>query len=214
MWLSYRKVIVVAATSFSREIERKNLSLLMAYLSQKISLLSMSLLQNAELISPESNEEDLQKALRMAKVLEEIEAMEQEVRVSASDVRASPAQRLGRMLFGFEPRRVGLMERREGLDRLAGNEFGNLHSGGRTLRTYVPREVCSRFSPELKLLYRHIAEGEEGVLQPEDQHKAARAQFVDQSALRAPGCIGDNSHVVAGAMSVEEWERSHAKSKR
>ena len=96
---------------------------------------------------------------------------------------------------------------------LSGNEFGNLHSGGRTLRTYVPREVYSRFSPKLKLLYRHIAEGEEDVLQPENQNKAARAQFVDQPTLRAQGCIGDNSHVVAGAMSVEEWEHSRAKSK-
>jgi hypothetical protein len=37
---------------------------------------------------------------------------------------------------------------------LSGAEFGNLHSGGHTLRTYVPREVYTRFSPELKLLYR------------------------------------------------------------
>ncbi len=97
---------------------------------------------------------------------------------------------------------------------LSGNEFVNVHSGGHALRTYVPREVYSRFSPELKLLYRHIAEGEEDVLQPENQHKAARARFVDQPALREPGRIGDNSHVVAGAMSVEEWESSCARSKR
>ena len=89
---------------------------------------------------------------------------------------------------------------------LSGNEFGNLHSGGHTLRTYVPREMYARFSPELKLLYRHLAEGEEDVLQPENQHKALRARFVDQ-----PGRIGDNSHVVAGAMSREEWERSRAR---
>ena len=97
---------------------------------------------------------------------------------------------------------------------LSGNEFGNLHSGGHTLRTYVPREVFSRFSPELKLLYRHLAAGEEDVLQPENQHKASRARFVDQPGLREPGRFGDNSHVVAGAMSMEEWERSRARSTR
>ena len=89
---------------------------------------------------------------------------------------------------------------------LSGNEFGNLHSGGHTLRTYVPREVYSKFSPELKLLYRHLAEGEEDLLQPENHHKAARAR-----ALRESDRIGDNSHVVVGAMSMEEWERSRAK---
>jgi len=92
---------------------------------------------------------------------------------------------------------------------LSGNEFGNLHSGGHTLRTYVPQEVYARFSPELKLLYRHLAEGEEDVLQPEKQQDAIRAR-----ALRAPDHIGDNSHVVAGAMSMEEWERSRAKNTR
>ena len=91
---------------------------------------------------------------------------------------------------------------------LSGAEFGNLHSGGHTLRTYVPREVYTRFSPELKLLYRHLVEGEEDVLQPENQHKASRARFVDQPALREPGRFGDNSHV-AEAMSREEWERRH-----
>ncbi len=97
---------------------------------------------------------------------------------------------------------------------LSGNEFVNVHSGGHALRTYVPREVYSRFSPELKLLYRHIAEGEEDVLQPENQHKAARSRFVDQPELREPDRFGDNSHVVAGAMSMEEWESSRATSKR
>lgn len=97
---------------------------------------------------------------------------------------------------------------------LSGNEFGNLHSGGHTLRTYVPREVFARFSPELKLLYRHIAEGEEDVLQPENQHKALRARFIDQPELRHPDRIGDNSHIVAGDMSVEEWERRRGESAR
>ena len=72
----------------------------------------------------------------------------------------------------------------------------------------MPREVFAKFSPELKLLYRHIAEGEEDVLQPENQHKALRARFVDQPELRHPDRIGDNSHIVAGDMNVEEWERS------
>jgi ectoine hydroxylase-related dioxygenase (phytanoyl-CoA dioxygenase family) len=88
---------------------------------------------------------------------------------------------------------------------LSGNEFGNLHSGGHTLRTYVPQEVYARFSPELKLLYRHLAEGEEDVLQPEKQQDAIRAR-----ALRAADQVGDNSHVVVGAMSWEEWNRRRA----
>ncbi len=125
-----------------REIDRKNLSLLMAYLSQKISLLSMSILQNAELLSPKSSEEDLQKALRMTKVLDEIEAMEQEVRVTTSDVRSGPFQRVGRALFGFEPRRVDLMERREGLDRTAGLS-GNL-SGGQQQRVSIGFSLLTR----------------------------------------------------------------------
>jgi len=83
---------------------------------------------------------------------------------------------------------------------LSGNEFGNLHSGGHTLRTYVPKGVYARFSPELRLLYRHIAEGEEDVLQPENQRRAALAR-----EGRERDRTGDNSHVVAGAMSVEEW---------
>ena len=86
---------------------------------------------------------------------------------------------------------------------LSGNEFGNLHSGGHTLRTYVPRDVYARFSPEVQLLYRHLAENEEDVLQPESQHRAARAR-----ETREKYRSGDNSHVVVGTMSVEEWERS------
>ena len=85
---------------------------------------------------------------------------------------------------------------------LSGNEFGNLHSGGQTLRTYVPRDVYERFSPELQLLYRHLAEGVEDVLQPGNQHSAARAQ-----GLRGSAPNGNNSHIRAGAMSREEWER-------
>ena len=84
---------------------------------------------------------------------------------------------------------------------LSGNEFGNLHSGGHALRTYVPREVYEKFSPELQLLYRHLAEGVEDVLQPGNQHSAARAQ-----GLRGSASNGDNGHIVAGAMSREEWE--------
>ncbi|HIG54338.1 MAG TPA: hypothetical protein EYQ18_10235 [Candidatus Handelsmanbacteria bacterium] len=92
---------------------------------------------------------------------------------------------------------------------LSGNEFGNLHSGGHSLRTYVPREVYARFPPELKLLYRHLAEGEEDVLQLENQHKAVRAR-----EAREADRTGDNAHVVAGTMSMEEWEREHGGSKR
>jgi len=126
--------VLVSGTDV-REIDRKNLSQLMAYLSQRISLLSMSILQNAELLSPDSSAEDLQQALRMAKVLDEIEAMEQEVRVATDDVGYGPIQRLGRVLFGFEPRRAELMERREGLDRMAGLS-GNL-SGGQQQRVSI-----------------------------------------------------------------------------
>ena len=85
---------------------------------------------------------------------------------------------------------------------LSGNEFCNLHSGGHTLRTYIPREVYERFSPELQLLYRHLAEGVEDVLQPPNQHNATRAQ-----ALRQDEEIGDNGHIVVGGMSPEEWAR-------
>ena len=88
---------------------------------------------------------------------------------------------------------------------LSGNEFGNLHSGGHALRTYVPQEVYARFSPDLKLLYRHLAEGEEDVLQPESQRRAASAREAGERNQS-----GDNSHLVVGAMSVEEWERDRA----
>ena len=86
---------------------------------------------------------------------------------------------------------------------LLGNEFGNLHSGGHTLRTYVPRDIYERFSPELQLLYRHLVDDVEDVLQPGNQYSAARAQ-----SLRGSARNGDNGHIVAGAMSHEEWERS------
>jgi ATP-binding cassette subfamily B protein len=118
-----------------REIDRRDLSLLMAHLSQKISLLSMSILQNAELLSPDSSAEDLQQALRVARVLDEIEALEQEIRVSTDDVDDGPIRRLGQMIFGFEPRRAELMEHREGLDRKIGRS-GNL-SGGQQQRVSI-----------------------------------------------------------------------------
>ena len=92
---------------------------------------------------------------------------------------------------------------------LSGNEFGNLHSGGHSLRTYVPREVYAGFSPELKLLYRHLAEGEEDVLQSENQHRAARAR-----ERRESDRTGDNSQVVVGMMSMEQWECEHGGGKR
>lgn len=140
--LEAREGTVLLGGNDVREIDRKNLSRLMAYLSQKISLLSMSILQNAELLSPTSSEEDLQQSLRMAKVLNEIEAMEQEVRVSTYDARSGPLQRVGRTLFGFEPRRVELMERREGLDRMAGLS-GNL-SGGQQQRVSIGFSLLTR----------------------------------------------------------------------
>ena len=92
---------------------------------------------------------------------------------------------------------------------MSGNEFCNLHSGLHTLRTYVPQEVYSRFSPELKLLYRHLAEGEEDVLQPENQHRAIRAK---EAREKNQSC--DNSHVIAGAVSVEEWERNRSEARQ
>ena len=88
---------------------------------------------------------------------------------------------------------------------LSGNEFGNLHSGGHTLRTYVPPEVYANFSPQLQLLYRHLVAGEMDMLQPGNQHAAARAQ----SRGRAERS-GDNSQLVVGGMRVEEWERRRA----
>ena len=118
-----------------RHLDRKNLSHLMAYLPQRISLLSMSILQNAQLLAPGSGEEELKKTLKMARILEELEEMEQEVRVEVDDRGATPFQRLGRMIFGSAPRRIELMERREGLDRLAG-QTGNL-SGGQQQRVSV-----------------------------------------------------------------------------
>jgi ectoine hydroxylase-related dioxygenase (phytanoyl-CoA dioxygenase family) len=91
---------------------------------------------------------------------------------------------------------------------LSGNEFGNLHSGGKTINTYVPKDVFERFSPDVQLLYRHLAEGVEDVLQPENQRKAMRARFLDQPHLRNPDKIANNDHVIVGAMTAEEWRRN------
>ncbi len=88
---------------------------------------------------------------------------------------------------------------------LSGNEFGNLHSGGHTLRTYVPQDVYARFSPELKLLYRHLAEGEEDLLQSGNQHAAARARETREKYKGS-----DNGHVVIGEMSAAEWRENRA----
>ena len=88
---------------------------------------------------------------------------------------------------------------------LSGNEFGNLHSGGHTLRTYVPPEVYANFSPQLQLLYRHLVAGEMDVLQPGNQEAAARAQSLGRAERS-----GDNSQLVVGGMRVEEWERRRA----
>jgi len=57
-------------------------------------------------------------------------------------------------------------------------------------------------------LYRHLAEGVEDVLQPENQRKAMRARFLDQPHLRNPDKIANNDHVIVGAMTAEEWRRN------
>ena len=88
---------------------------------------------------------------------------------------------------------------------LSGNEFANLHSGGHTLRTYVPPEVYANFSPQLQLLYRHLVAGQMDVLQPGNQEAAARAQSLGRAERS-----GDNSQLVVGGMRVEEWERGRA----
>ena len=90
---------------------------------------------------------------------------------------------------------------------LSGNEFGQMHSGGRAIRTYVPKEVYNRFSPNVQLLFRHLAEGVEDIIQPENQEKAFQAMGIDDD----PDSIGDNSHVVAGAMTPEEWRSLKSK---
>ena len=74
--------------------------------------------------------------------------------------------------------------------------------GGHTLRTYVPR-VRGRFSPDLQLLY-GIWQGAK-TLQP-NQLQAVRAQGL-HSAERPP----DNSQVVVGDMTHEQWRRRSAK---
>ena len=90
---------------------------------------------------------------------------------------------------------------------LSGNEFGQMHSGGRAIRTYVPKEVYNRFLPNVQLLFRHLAEGVEDIIQPENQEKAFQSMGIDDD----PDGIGDNSHVVAGAMPPEEWRSLKSK---
>ena len=89
---------------------------------------------------------------------------------------------------------------------LSGNEFCNLHSGGHALRTYVPCEIYERFSPGLQLLYRHLTEGVEDVLQPENQRQAVRAQ-----GLHSTDGPPDNSHLVVGDMTHEQWRHRSAR---
>ena len=62
--------------------------------------------------------------------------------------------------------------------------------------------VYARFSPELRLLYRHIAEGEEDYLQPQNQLLAGEAR------MQRPAEIGDNNHITVGAVRVDDWRRS------
>ena len=72
----------------------------------------------------------------------------------------------------------------------------------------MPHDVWSTFPQELQLLYRHVAEGVDDWLQPENQVRARRAMFQDQPELRGP-TIGDNEHVEVGSMSAEQWLRLH-----
>ena len=91
---------------------------------------------------------------------------------------------------------------------LSSHEFGNLHSGGQHVKSYVPRDVYQSFSPELQLLYRHVAEGEEDFLQPENQVKARMAGGPYEDEL------GDNSHLSllgGGGMGAEEWRRARGR---
>ena len=80
--------------------------------------------------------------------------------------------------------------------------------GSGPCRTYVPQDVWRTFPTELQLLYRHVAEGVDDYLQPDNQTTAMRAMFQDQPELRGE-TIGDNSHVAAGGMSGEEWLALH-----
>jgi hypothetical protein len=80
--------------------------------------------------------------------------------------------------------------------------------GSGPCRTYVPHDTWSSFPPELQLLYRHVAEGVDDYLQPDNQHSARRAMFQDQPELRGEE-LGDNGHVAVGEMSAEEWLRLH-----
>ena len=118
-----------------RKIDAETLSRLVAILTQKISLLSMSILQNAELLSPKSKEEEVKESLRMARILEELEKMEQEVPEEVEDPDESGIGKFGRFLFGIRPARVKLLETRKGLDRVAGTS-GNL-SGGQQQRVSI-----------------------------------------------------------------------------
>ena len=84
--------------------------------------------------------------------------------------------------------------------------FHGLQSG--PCRTYIPHDIWSTFPTELQLLYRHVAEGVDDWLQPENQTSARRAMFQDQPQLRGK-TLGDNSHIQVGTMSAEEWLRLH-----
>jgi len=117
------------------QIDRGTLSQLMAMLSQKISLMSMSILQNAQLLSPSSKEKDLAHSLRMANILKELEDLEQETPQEVEDPEHTGFTTLSRLLFGTSPERVRLKEKRTGLDRLAGTS-GNL-SGGQQQRVSI-----------------------------------------------------------------------------
>lgn len=89
---------------------------------------------------------------------------------------------------------------------LSSDDYGPEWASG---RSYVPKEVYGRMKPAVQLLYRHIAEGEDDYIQPEGQRLALLS--LDS---RYPDDLRDNSHIVVGAMGVDEWRRSMIESSK
>ena len=116
-------------------IDQQSLAGLVAIMSQRISLLSMSILQNAELLSPGSSEQELEKSLRLARILSELEDMDQEIPVKIDDPDQTAIGKFGRFMFGFSRKKVRLKQVRKGLDRMVGPS-GNL-SGGQQQRVSI-----------------------------------------------------------------------------
>jgi len=116
-------------------VDRKSLSQVVALVSQKISLLSMSVLENVELLAPRASHEELRGSLRVARVLQELEQMQQEIPVTVKDPAQSPAGRFLGFLFGLPQKEVQLLECRQGVDRKVGPSGGL--SGGQQQRVSV-----------------------------------------------------------------------------